>query len=219
MKGLKKIGAKKIIFFLTIIYLVGLVGLIYPPTRTLTASLTVANLLLAFGLLIGWEYPWSKARWIAVLIPFTGGFFAEWLGVHTGLLFGNYDYGEALGWKIQGIPIMIGVNWVLMVWMTQVLWRTIEHKWRPLLAAGTMTAYDVLLEQVAIRFDYWHWAGGTIPMFNYVCWFGLAFVFHWGFQKISPPRANPIALAVFFLQVFFFASLNLVFILSPKLGF
>ena len=88
MKWLKRIGATKIIFLLSIIYAVGLAGLLYPPTRDLTASLTVANLLLAFGVLIAWEFPWSKARWVAVIIPFAGGFFAEWLGVHTGLLFG-----------------------------------------------------------------------------------------------------------------------------------
>ena len=39
----------------------------------------------------------------------------EAIGVNTGLLFGTYEYGANLGFKIFGVPLIIGVNWTVLI--------------------------------------------------------------------------------------------------------
>ena len=66
--------------------------------------------------------PWNLSGWavalflwtlpIAVfLIAFAIGFSAELIGVHSGMLFGNYSYGNNLGLKLAEVPLIIGINW------------------------------------------------------------------------------------------------------------
>lgn len=55
-------------------------------------------------------YPIKQIRyWLIGFILFAGGFIAEWIGVHYGILFGDYHYGNNLGFKLDGIPLMIGL--------------------------------------------------------------------------------------------------------------
>ena len=43
-----------------------------------------------------------------------------------------------------------------------------------LLAGLACAAFDYLMEPVAVRLDYWQWAGGAIPLQNYAAWFAIA---------------------------------------------
>lgn len=39
---------------------------------------------------------------------------AEILVVSYGIIFGNYKYGEILGYKVLGVPLIIGINWCIL---------------------------------------------------------------------------------------------------------
>ena len=43
---------------------------------------------------------------------------AETIGVNFGILFGDYEYGENLGFKIFGVPFLIGINWIVLTFIT-----------------------------------------------------------------------------------------------------
>ena len=53
-----------------------------------------------------------------VIIGFLTGMITEILGVQLGWIFGDYQYGEALGYKLFGVPLLIGVNWTLLTLIT-----------------------------------------------------------------------------------------------------
>ena len=53
-----------------------------------------------------------------VLLGFLTGMITEILGVQWGWIFGNYQYGDALGYKVLGVPLLIGVNWALLTIIT-----------------------------------------------------------------------------------------------------
>ena len=59
-----------------------------------------------------------------ISIAFLWGLLAEIIGVQTGILFGSYAYGETLGLKIFGAPLVIGLNWVTTV----IICASIVHK-------------------------------------------------------------------------------------------
>ena len=90
-------------------------------------SLTPLNLSLSAALVL---VTISRAVWPALLIPFVIGMAAEWAGVNKGWIFGIYSYGENLGWKWQGVPWMIGVNWTLLVFATHAIAsRFLKSEW------------------------------------------------------------------------------------------
>jgi putative membrane protein len=42
-----------------------------------------------------------------------------------------------------------------------------------------MVLLDLMIEPVAIRLDFWHWQGGSIPIQNYIMWFLVAMFMNW----------------------------------------
>ena len=102
--------------YLAIFYSVGVAGLIIPQTRDLFLFLVPLNLLMNLALLFIYHGKIDvRFAWKAALI-FIAGILVEVAGVNTGLIFGSYSYGPTLGPKIFHTPVMIGVNWLMLVY-------------------------------------------------------------------------------------------------------
>ena len=86
---------------------------------------------------------------IAYVIVAFLGFLIEFLGVNYGWFFGEYQYGENLGLKISGTPILIGLNWAMLVIVTgQIAKSFLPKKWMQVsFAAGLMLLLDLLMEK------------------------------------------------------------------------
>ncbi len=148
------------------------------------------------------------------LTTFVIGFLAEYIGVHTGWLFGHYQYGRTLGIKLFEIPLMIGVNWFLLVYAAGITLQRSRLKStlvRILSGATILTLLDVLIEPVAIHFDYWHWLDASVPFKNYVCWFVLSALLLFIFEQFKFKRQSIVSPALLIAQFVFFAVLNLVY--------
>lgn len=186
--------------FLGLIYTVGLVGLWYAPTRSLTASLTPYNIVLCYVLVLAFE-PKKNLRFILLscILAITG-FLTEYLGVHYINIFGRYEYGENLGPKLSGVPLLIGFNWFMLTYITQNMYHRLPF-WASVLAgACTMVIYDLLLEPFAMRFGLWSWAGGSVPFRNYLSWFLVSLLLQLILRKFLEKRGNPLSTYVFSIQ-------------------
>jgi bisanhydrobacterioruberin hydratase len=117
---------------------------------------------------------------LVLLIPFFVGMLAEIIGVQTGILFGEYAYGEMLGWKILGVPWLIGCNWALLVYSSAVVANLSGGSiWiRSLVGASLMVLLDIVMEPIAPRIDYWLFDGNQVPLKNYIHWFVVGTVAH-----------------------------------------
>jgi putative membrane protein len=159
----------------------------------------------SFILVVGEEYRWLKYNILAMLLIILLGFVAEYIGVNYGWLFGNYTYGETLGYKYGGVPVIIAFNWLMLCISLRSLVNNVLRK--PLVAAvltaALITAYDFILEPVAIRFGWWWWQGGAIPIYNYVSWFILSLIFQLFFRKMPKSAGRsywmPIVQIIFFI--------------------
>ena len=49
-------------------------------------------------------------------------------GANTGLIFGNYTYGNILGMKVLGVPLIIGLNWFIVMYCAGVATQFYENK-------------------------------------------------------------------------------------------
>ena len=188
---------------LLIPYAVGLIGILLPLSRSLFLSLTPLMLAYSFLLVVIEEYGWVKRKIIPLIIILVGSFVAEYIGVNKGWLFGDYQYGTALGYKLEGVPIIIAFNWVMLCIASRSFVNLVvkNNVLSSLLAAVLVTAFDFLLEPVAIRFGWWWWNAGEIPLFNYACWFGFAFLFQ---LMLYNPRITFRGYWIILIQAIFF---------------
>lgn len=177
--------ARATVFVLAVLFAVGAAGHVVAHTLPWMLALTPGFLLLTSVAVAAPSLATGGRRfalWAAGAYALT--FAAEAVGVATGAVFGEYVYGPTLGWQAWDVPVIIAFNWVMVVngavcIAGRILPPRADAGRRialPLLAGAIAAAFDWVMEPVAIRLDYWTWAGGSIPLQNYAAWFVLAAV-------------------------------------------
>lgn len=114
------------------------------------------------------------------------GFFAEAIGVATGIPFGEYAYSGGLGASLLGVSMIVPFAWLMMTVPAWLMSRTVAtgDGWasritRIVYGATALVAWDVFLDTQMVTAGNWGWAHpepsliGTpgIPLTNYVGWF------------------------------------------------
>ena len=206
---------------------IGLVGLLYFD-KTFFLAVTPFNLLLSFALLIWTQQDKNISFFLFLITCFAVGITVEIIGINTGVLFGDYTYGKVLGYQVKNVPLLIGINWFLIIYCCGISIHTVLMKAINRIAADTgkkpmvlkalsviidgatlAVFFDWLMEPVAVKLGYWLWNGdGSIPMFNYICWFVVSLllltVFH--FAKFN--KQNKFAVNLLLIQLMFFLVLR-----------
>jgi len=200
------------ITLLILFYFFGLLGMCLPAYSAFFLPLTPLNLFLTMFVFYKVNNNFSKRFLLLSLLIFLFGFSVEGIGVATGVLFGNYSYGSAFGFKIFETPVMIGINWLFLSLSTYgiVQYFTKKAVWLILLPALLMTSLDFLVEPVAMKLGFWSWENDIIPLQNYVMWFLTSLIIH-GIINLFNPKINPkISFIIIGIQVLFFGVLNVV---------
>ena len=124
---------------------------------------------------------------LAISIPIFLGFITEVLGVNFDLFYGSYTYGENLGLKIYGVPLVISLNWCLLTIVSADVAKLIAQNKgiRILIGALIMVLLDFLIEISAPRFDFWVFKDEIVPLQNYFAWFIVASIAHWWYQSFK----------------------------------
>ncbi len=212
MNGLSALGTPKnrlLFAIILIFYTVGIVGLMSSQRHSFLVLSPFNLLLSAVCLWLSYKQTsWKRA--FDFLLLGAVGFFAEFIGVHTGVLFGDYEYGANLGAKMWDIPLIIAVNWAMLSFVCCSLFVrfSISPIWKAILSASTMTLLDVLIEPVAVSSDFWSWQNGEIPFWNYCCWWIIGFPLHLYLFKRKTVEQNIVSVGLFAVLVVFFALLN-----------
>jgi len=195
-----------LIFIIILFHTVGLVGISIHNKKDFFLSLSPYNLLLSLLVTLISSNKKNVRFYLFILCVFCIGFVVEWIGVHTGYLFGNYQYGKNLGFKFFDIPLIIGVNWVVLIIITgNITHNLFKYKWINISIASLLMVFlDILIEPIAIISDYWNWQNNHIPLYNYVCWFGISFIIHLIFQKLKLKEQNRVHFCLYIVLVLFF---------------
>lgn len=195
-----------IVALVLIIYAVGAVGTVLQASRSWIVPLTPFSLLLTGALLIVFHRPPLAPMLLFSSCIVVCGLLVEVVGIHTGFPFGDYQYGDTLGWKVAGVPAIIGLNWLMLTYCFGIITSRLNAPaWiRCTVAALGMTGMDVLMEPVAMYLDYWHWDSMNIPVQNYLSWFVISLAFQVGFCRLLDKPTNTIASTVLTAQFMFF---------------
>ena len=199
-----------VIGFIILFYSVGIAGMTISWSRDIFIALVPYTLILSILLLFVFHPGIKSEEIILFIFLYFTSFAIEAVGTNTGEVFGQYYYGETLGVKVAATPLMIGVNWVMLIYMGWVITgRFIKNRWLQVIpAALLLVGYDYILEPVAIATGMWDWAGGVIPLQNYVAWFLYAALAFALLAALRIRLENKIAPALFIAQLLFFAILN-----------
>lgn len=184
----------------------GLLGILF-INRELFLETTPVNLFITIVLLFVNLPIVNKGVFVAAAIAFVVGMGVELLGVNYGLIFGQYVYGDNLGVKIGGVPLLIGANWVMLTFITGAVGAVLFKNstvFAAVVGALLMVLLDLVIEPVAPKFDYWEFANETAPLSNYIGWFLVAFPIQWVYQKYVTQKDTVFSFHLVLIQFLFF---------------
>jgi len=213
------------IFIALLFHVTGLLGILFTPYKDWFIYSTPIVLLTMFLLLTNTLIKSFKEYILFFFIAFVIGMVTEIIGVNTGLLFGAYQYGQVLGPKLYGVPLLIGLNWFVIVFCSgailtqgiEVLQNKLDIKITELAStifvviggATIATCFDFILEPVAVKLNFWSWENGQIPLLNYLCWFIISAILLGVKMRIKKITPNKFATSLLIIQAVFFLMLNL----------
>ena len=197
------------VFIIWLFHLCGMVGISY-GNKEFFLAFTPINLFISFVLLfVNQKQLESKELKSAFLIFFIG-MISEILGVNYGLIFGDYVYLDNLGFKIFGVPVLIGVNWIILTFITGSLSSFIfKNKYVSILmGAILMIGLDLLIEPVAPLLGFWIFDLQKVPLQNYLGWFVIGMITQALFQFKIAEKELTFSTHLLIINAIFFAFLN-----------
>jgi len=196
---------------LVVLHVVGLAGL-SSSRHDVFLQLVPINLLLSAVLLFINHKEFNSGFYTFCFVTILAGFFIEVMGVKTGFIFGEYRYGTTLGFKIMNVPLIIGLNWLILVYCTGIICDKINTGIliKSMLGALMMVLIDFFIEPIAVKYNFWSWRTSTIPIQNYSSWFIVSFVLLYIFYRSSFKKDNKMARILYIIQLVFFILLGII---------
>ena len=200
-----------ILLIFLILYVVGLFGQLTSYKEGLLQYTPMVLLITIGGTLLSVNWSKPTKNWLLAGIAIaTCCFLIEMIGVNTGVIFGEYEYLDNLGFKLWNTPLLIGGNWLLLTIGSYALIQSVVKKEavRIVLAALVMVLVDVLIEGVAPAMRMWSFDGYP-PMQNFVAWFivSLIVLYFWGKLKVA---SNVVTRNVIYILIVFFGGINVI---------
>ena len=211
----KRLPSSRSSLFICALYIIHLSALIGVHLGYIQWFLSKTWAILFLIFLVLWDGLPKKSIKISWPIPavFFIGFIAEWLGVKFGFLFGNYSYGANLGIKLDNVPIIMGINWVILSLATRgIIQRFFKLPVMKILVSSVlMVSLDVLLEPLAPQLDYWSFDTMVAPLSNYMGWLIYSLLIQILLELVQFKGHFMISLHILIIQLLFFGSLYFLF--------
>lgn len=207
----KIVSEKEIAKTFLIFYAVGFLLFCIPYTRPFFFSITPISILLVVVAIFLHHKKWNQSTIIVFSIIAVGSFFLEVVGVATGTIFGNYGYGGTLGFQIFHVPLLIGLNWVYLIYASQAIITRITSNvyLRIIGGASLMVAYDAMIEFAAPPMQMWNFENFYPSIQNFMVWFLASLLFHYLLVTCNVSVNNKAAQALFGIQFLFFSLITL----------
>ena len=199
------------IFFVWLINISGFFGVL-SDQKDFFLSTSPFAILISFILLLLNYNTRQKGFATALISIITIGFLVEFLGVNYDLFFGSYEYGNNLGYKIGGVPIIMSINWLVLIFLTGSFTEKIIPNSLPLkviFASLLMVFIDIFLEICAPKLDYWKFNEEIVPMSNYNSWFIISAICLYIYFRLIKDKEYTLSTNMLVIHFAFFGLLSL----------
>jgi bisanhydrobacterioruberin hydratase len=195
---------KYVVYFLILVYVSGAIGFVLNPNFFM--PFTPFNLIFTCFVFLIFQPLFEKKYVLTFFLIACIGFSLEVIGVKTGLIFGNYYYGNTLGFKLFDVPLVISLNWALLINAGILVssYFTASRMYIAILSGLIITLIDLVIEQIASPLTFWHFENGIAGIQNYIAWFIVTFIISILFYPILIKGNKKIATLILALQLFFF---------------
>ena len=198
------------VFFVWLINISGFFGLL-SDQKDFFLIMSPLAILITFILLI-LNYDFKQKGFITALISIiTIGFLVEFLGVNYDLFFGSYEYGNSLGYKIGGVPIIMSVNWLVLIFLAGSFTEKIIPNsllLKVLFGSLLMVFLDIFLEICAPKLDYWKFNEEVVPISNYNSWFIISAICLYIYFKLIKEKEYTLSKNMLVIYFAFFGLLS-----------
>jgi putative membrane protein len=216
MQRLLKKKELVIILLFSIYFTAGLILHLIPFTREYVLIITDLSMLLTNTIVFYHVFKTTRNNKLIIwsIGAFIVTFLVELAGTKTGLIFGEYHYGATMLVKVFDVPLVIGMNWVILILASYSLVQLtgINRYIIPFISSLLIVGFDYIMEEVAMKLDYWKWEGGIIPIQNYIAWFCISLIFSSLLSLLKVYIQSRILQLYFIIQLIFFIFLRVLLI-------
>jgi len=209
-----KKGENNFTALILILFTAGLIFHLIDFTREYVMILTTPMLLISNSIVLYFVLAGQKDKTLMYwsIAAFFLTFLIELAGVKTGLIFGEYYYGKTMLFHIMNVPLIIGINWVVLILGSYAISSQlkIHPVFLPLLSSAIIVGFDFIMEEVAMKLDYWQWKDNTVPLNNYIAWFFISLIFSSVLTLLKVKSESKILMVYFIVQLMFFSILRVV---------
>ena len=201
------------IFIIWLVHISGLLGMVFYDLDFF-AGYTSINLFLMSIILFANIKLNNKNQIFSLLLIFLIGMFSEFIGVNYGLIFGEYIYGNNLGFKLFGVPFLIGLNWVLLTVIcaniASILIKNNSIIQMIFLGTILMLLMDFVMEPIAPKLDLWKFKNLVVPTSNYIGWLIISILTQTIYNIQFKEKEVKLSFNLYTAIFIFFVSLNLI---------
>ena len=132
--------------------------------------------------------------------------------------FVSSDIRQNTTWTLEGSPYIVtgDITVASLDWsyhsnpdsVTLTIEPGVQIRFNP--GTGLMVGIDLMIEPMAVRFDFWEWRGGQIPLLNFFGWFVISYLMHLAWYYLDDEPDNPIAAPLYVIQFLFFTAFLLI---------
>ena len=201
------------IFIIWLVHISGLLGMVFYDLDFF-AGYTSINLFLMSIILFANIKLNNKNQIFSLLLIFLIGMFSEFIGVNYGLIFGEYIYGNNLGFKLFGVPFLIGLNWVILTVICANIASILikNNSIIQIIILGTllMLFMDFVMEPIAPKLDLWKFKNLVVPTSNYIGWLIISILTQTIYNIQFKEKEVKLSFNLYAAIFIFFVSLNLI---------
>ena len=199
------------IFIVWLINVSGFFGM-FSDQKELFLKFTPYAILMSFILIFINSKIIQKGFITSIILIAIFGFIIEYLGGNYGILFGAYSYGENLGLKVGNVPLIMAINWILLIIITgnfseKVFKNSLASK--VIFGSLLMVILDFFIEFSAPKLDYWEFDKHPVPLSNYIWWFLFSIIFHIIYQINIKEKEYVLSQNILLIHFLFFGLLAL----------
>ena len=201
------------IFLIWLVHVSGFLGMVFYDLDFF-AGFTSINLSLMSIIVFTNIKLTNKNQIFSLLLIFLVGMLSEFIGVNYGLIFGEYTYGNNLGFKLFGVPLLIGLNWVILTVIcaniASILIKNNSILMMIILGTTLMLIMDFVMEPIAPKLDLWKFKNLVVPTSNYIGWLIISILTQTIYNIQFKEKEFKISLNLYTAIFIFFGSLNLI---------
>jgi putative membrane protein len=189
---------------------VGIALFFVPTIRVLFYKSVAFSIVLSTVAILSYHNTWNLKTISAFLFIIISGIAIEIIGTSTGVIFGSYQYLESLGTKILDVPILIGINWLILTYCSNAIASRYTSIKLNIIIGGAllMVAYDVMLEFAAPIMRMWVFESPFPPLKNFIAWFVMAVGYQTLIVGLKINTENKVARYLFFIQITFLSIIS-----------